>query len=188
MTPLAVASMIEGTPYRRLVVYPKRTKLMLLFLGSLGFVVAGIWIWTLGEAGRLAGWRVIVSAYVGVPFFASAAIYLGSRLIKRSPSLVIDEGGITDAASAVGGGRLTWNEIDYVMPYEFGGQSMLGVMPVDIDELIARQGWIRGRLMKANMGLGTPPVNIPESALPMTVLELAQLLGSRYGVRVATPD
>lgn len=178
--------MSEGA--HRLVVYPRRVKMALVLLGAIAFVVLGIWIATPGIAAKVAPWKVLLASYVGVPFFGACALYAAYRLVRHKPSIEIDATGIMDNASAVAVGHLGWDEIDYVKPYEYSGQSMLGIFPKDLDALLARQTAWRRSLMKMGLGMGAAPVNIPQAILPMTVEELAEILHSRHGVRVEAGD
>lgn len=168
----------------RLVVYPSRVKMVFVLLGAIAFVALGIWIATPDIASRVAAWKVMVASYVGVPFFGACALYAAYRLVRHRPSLEIDATGIMDNASAVAVGHLGWDEIDYVRPYEHSGQSMLGIFPKDLDALLARQNPWRRALMKMGLGMSAAPVNIPQTTLPMTVEDLADLLHTRHGVRV----
>jgi hypothetical protein len=173
----------------RLVIYPSRIKTLLVLLGAAAFVVACIWIGSPGIARRVAPWEVFIASYIGVPFFAACGLYALYRLIWRRPALEIDSTGITDAASALGAGHLTWPEVDHIVLYKFYGQLMLGIHPKDPDSILSRLHPVRRSLLKLNNGLGCAPLNIPQVILPMKLSELAELLHARYGVRIEVmPD
>ncbi len=55
-----------------LVVYPRRWKLALLALAALAFVFLGLWIGGLFGRAQASIGIVIVTTYVGVPFFISS--------------------------------------------------------------------------------------------------------------------
>jgi hypothetical protein len=103
----------SSTDPNRVVIYPSRAKMLLVLLGSIAFVVIGVWIGTPGVARGLAIWKVVVASYIGVPCFAACGLYAAYRLAIRRPALEIDSTGITDAASAVGAGRLSWEGLSY---------------------------------------------------------------------------
>jgi len=156
----------------------------LVLLGSVTFVVIGIWIGTSDVARHLPIWDVVIAVYVGVPFFAACGLYAAYRLAIRRPALEIDSAGITDAASALGAGRLIWEEVDHVVIYKYSGQVMLGIVPKDLGTFLSRQHAVRRFVTRLNLHLGIAPVNIPQVALRMKLAELAALLRTRYGVRV----
>jgi hypothetical protein len=157
---------------------------LLILLGSVAFVVIGIWIGTPGIARGVATWKVVIASYIGIPFFASCGLYATYRLARRRPAVEIDSTGITDAASALGAGHLSWPEVDRVVLYKYSGQSMLGIVPRDLDTFLSRQHPVRRSLIKLNLALGCAPMNIPQVVLHMKLSELAELLHARYGVRV----
>lgn len=158
----------------RIVVYPSRWKLLLLALGALLFVVFGCLIGL--------GWldapldQVIIAAYVGVPFFGLCFAYLVYRLISPKPSLIVDERGIYDNASALGAGWIRWEEIEEMYAFEYRGQTMLGIIPKDEEEILGRLSLLKRSVMRINTALpGVEcPVNIPQTALPITIEELLQ--------------
>lgn len=174
--------------FDRLVIYPSRAKMLLVLLGAIAFVVIGIWIDTTGVARRLPIWEVVIAVYIGIPFFAACGLYAAYRLAIRRPALVIDSTGITDAASALGAGRLLWDEVDHVFLYKYSGQSMLGIVPRSLDVFLSRQHPVRRYLTKLNLSLGCAPINVPQVGLRMKLAELADMLHTRYGVRVEGDD
>jgi hypothetical protein len=168
----------------RLLIYPSRIKMLLVLVGSIAFVVVGIWIGTSRVVRPLPAWQVVIAAYVGVPFFAACGLYAIYRLLVHRPAVEIDSTGITDTASAIGVGKLTWDEVDHVVLYKYSGQSMLGIVPRDLEVFLKRQGPLRRSLTKLTLNLGCAPVNVPQVALRMKLADLAHLLHTRYGVRV----
>jgi hypothetical protein len=174
----------SNTHFDRLVIYPSRTKLSLILLGSIAFVVICLWIGTLGVLRWMLIWEVVLAVYFGVLFFTACGLYAAYRLAVRRPALEIDPAGITDASSALGAGRLRWDEVDHVRLYIYSGQPMLGIVPKDLALFLSRQGPVRRYLTKLNLSLGCAPINVPQVTIPMKVAELADLLRTRYGVRV----
>ena len=168
----------------RIVIYPSRLKLALVLLGAVGFVLVGLWIGGTGVLGVLPIPEIVIVVYIGVPFFAACGLYAAYRLVRNQPALVIDSTGITDYASGLGAGHLSWDDIDHVVVYTYSGQPMLGIVPRSLELFLSRQHATRRSLTKFNLHLGCAPVNIPQVALPMTVAELADVLHTRYGVRV----
>ena len=172
----------------RLVIHLSRAKMTLVLLGAIAFVVAGVWIATSDATRNVPFWEVFIASYVGVPFFSACGLYAAYRLVRRRPALELDSTGITDAASGLGAGRLSWDEIDHVVLYKYQGQSMLGIVPKDLEAFMNRQSSVRRSLTKLNLKLGCAPINIPQVGLRMKLAELAEILHTRYGVRVEHRD
>jgi hypothetical protein len=174
----------SGERFDRLVIYPSRSKLVLVLLGSIAFVLLGIWIGSPGVAQRVPRWKIVFVSYVGAPFFTACGLYAAYRLVSHRPSVEIDSKGVSDSASGLAAGRLSWDEVDHLVLYRYSGQPLLGIVPRDLEIFLSRQHPVRRSLTKLNLALGCAPVNIPQVALPMKVVELAELLHTRYGVRV----
>lgn len=166
------------------VIYPSRLKMSLALLASLAFVGAGLWIGSKSMTSSVETWKVVVACYVGVPFFTGAAGYAAWRIVRQRPAVEVDATGITDTASALGAGHLAWDEVDGLVLYKFGGQWMLGIVVKDVDRMLARQNVFKRLLMRANMALGCPPVNIPQAGLRDRLAEFAAWLQAQHGVPV----
>jgi hypothetical protein len=165
----------------RIVIYPSRVKTALVLLGAIGFVALCAWLVSLGV--RRVGVEGLVASLVGVPFFGICGLYAAYRLVHHRPAVEIDRMGIVDGASALGVGRLLWDEVDHVQLYEYFGQPMLGIIPRELELFLSRQHPLRRSITKLNLKLGCAPVNVPQVILPMKLEQLADLL-ARYGVRV----
>ena len=177
--------MLDSTQHSdRLVIYPSRVKMSLVLLGAIAFVLAGLWIGASGIARVAPIWEVFIATYVGVPFFAACGLYAAYRLVIRRPALEIDWMGITDTSSALGAGRLGWEEVDHLVLYQISGQSMLGIVPRDLGLFLSRQNAVRRSLTRLNLAWGFAPINVAAVGVPMKLAELADLLHTRYGVRV----
>ena len=159
-----------------IVIFPSRKKLVLIAIGALGFVALGIFIIKKPEiywVFRLLG------GYLGVAFFGICLGYALFRLIKPVPSLVINDEGVFDNASAVGAGMLKWSEIAEVRISSFMGQRFLSIVPNNLEEILQRQNITKRWLMKANRGLVDSPFNVPETTLTLKLEEVLSLIDAR---------
>ena len=118
---------------------------------------------------------------MGIPFFGLCLAYAIYRLCIPKPAVIVSDEGIFDNASAVGAGMLRWEEIADVFPYDFVGQRMLGIIPVNENVVIGRQPPFKRVLAKMNRGMGVAPFNIPQSVLPISVDELLVRIEERRG-------
>ena len=116
-----------------------------------------------------------------MPFFGFCLAYALYRLARRKPSLVVDEEGIFDNASALGAGMIRWEEIREMYTFVFRGQTTIGMALTDEDAVLARQNPLKRGLMSVNRGLAGSVVNIPQSVLPMPAEELLREIGRRLG-------
>ena len=95
---------VPGRPDRRVVVYPSRSKQVLLTVGAVVFVLLGAWLITLGGLRAVAGVAAVL-------VFGLFGVLLARRLADPSPALVIDRDGLHDNASALGAGLIRWPEV-----------------------------------------------------------------------------
>ncbi len=172
---------LEEGPNGSWCLYHSSTKMIATLVGALIFVIIGVWLATSTD-----GLLRAVGGYVGVLFFGPCAVFATWRLARPTPALFFDVQGLDDRASAISVGRLAWTEIDRIVPYQFSNQWMLGIYPTDLKAILSRQNAFRRLAIKANLGLGAAPINIPQGALPVKVTQLAQFLGTTYGVEVGT--
>jgi hypothetical protein len=157
------------------VIYPGRGKLLLLVLGCVAAILISGFIWTNGEETvyRIAG-------LAGVVFCGCASIYFLLRLTRPKPSLLINESGMVDNASALSGGFVRWDEIESISISLVGRQQFLAVNLKDPQEFLSRQPSTKAALMRMNMGLAGTPICIPRSTLPMTLEELMEAIQQKH--------
>jgi len=163
-----------------LVIPASRAKLVGLLLGSAGFVLAGAWMLTLAPT---EGAVIATIGLASVVFFGLCGGYAIRRLVRPEPAVVINGEGILDNASALGVGLIRWEEIAELQEYEFQRQTFLGIVPKDLDRLLANQPAWKRSAIRANLALGTAPINIPQVVLPVRVSELLREIEQRYGDR-----
>jgi hypothetical protein len=144
-------------------------------IGAL-FVVMAAWFFDRPETGCL----VIGAASAGLgALFGGYGFY---RMVRPGIAVLVDHEGVLDRASATGVGRIRWDEIETVRVYGYMGQSTVGIVPRNPEDFLSRQPAWRRWLLRANLGLGGAPVNIPDVILPISANELLAAM-ERYAGR-----
>ncbi|MFB9329284.1 STM3941 family protein [Paenibacillus aurantiacus] len=163
---------------RSVALYPAKAKTGSLTLAAALFVATG--------CSMIASDEVLIRLFglLCVLFFGGCFIYLAYRMFNRQPSLLIDDEGVTDNSSYVGGGRLAWQDIVSIQLYDFMGQRMIGLTLRDPRALYDRQGRFKRLLLKANKGLVHAQVNIPQSALAIPLEQVYDMLLERWHLHV----
>ena len=110
--------------------------------------------------------------YIGAPLFSLFLIYICYRLLKPRPSVIINEEGIFENASPFGAGMIRWEEIESMFVYKIMDNSFLGIVPVNLETILARQSVIKRFLFRMNKGVAQAPFAIPGGGLPVSVEEL----------------
>jgi hypothetical protein len=160
-------------------IYPKKVKLLGIAIGALLFVILGCYFAQNRVALGLSLRTIIITSYVGIPFFGLCLVYAIYRLLIPKPAVVISDEGIFDNASAVGAGMLRWEEIADIFAYDFMGQRMLGIIPVNEEIVLRRQTRLKRVIAKMNKGIAPAQFNIPQSVLPISVDELLSRVEER---------
>ena len=171
--------MIQQATNAAHVEYPSRIRALFLILGSLLFVVAGIWM----IQSYLSGEDTIVTALVGVVcilFFGIALLFSIVLLFKRTPTLQLDEEGIIDNSSLIPGGRIRWDEISEIQLYSYKGQPFIGINLNKPDDYLAEQSVINQQLMRVNKGLVQAHVNIGRQGISSPLPELYEEMKRRW--------
>lgn len=162
------------------VLYPSRAKLLLFALIAAAFVVGCFFMWN----DPRPKYRVV--AVVGGVFFGLAMLFLFARLVRRVPALIVNQSGIFDNSSGIGGYFLRWEEIDSMYVSSINRQKFLSIRLKDPERFLSQQGGMKARLMRANVKLVGAPVNISANILPVKLEELIRIIQERApAVRVS---
>lgn len=159
-----------------IVVRTPKSRLLLLFAGSIAFVALGAWF-ILDSRVMWHGARLLVVAagVASVLFFGVCGGAILRRLMGHRVSLMIDRMGIIDNSSATPAGRVGWKEISRVGVAEVSGQRFVGIDVHRPEEVLAR---VRGpqKLFRANQAMTGFLLNLPESMLDRPAAEMSELL------------
>ncbi len=154
------------------VFYPSKGKMILLLLGSLVFVSAGLFFLVIGD-----DWMVYLIGGVSILFFGTTMLYLLFRLLRKKPSLIITDDYLYDNGSMSAVGKLDWEEIEQAFIYEVMGQKFLGIEVKDPDKVINRVGAIKKMIIKANKRFAT--ANIPQNTIKVPLEDLLDIIAEK---------
>jgi hypothetical protein len=168
-----------------IVIYTKRRYLLAMAAGSLLLVSACVYplIYGFDISGRdsLGRFFELITPeifYIGAPVFSLGFIYLGYRLLKPKPALIINQEGIVDNTSVFGAGLIRWEEIESMFIYRVMDNAFLGIVPVNLEAVLDRQPPVKRFLFKMNKGMAQAPFAISGGGLPMSVEELLSRIES----------
>ena len=130
-----------------------RVRLVLLGLGSLVFVIGGLWMAGLfGEvpaSRRLGPEMTQVVGWIAVVFFGFCGFIIVRQLLRAGVAFRIDADGITHAQAVRQ--SFTWDEITKLQPVSMGNQPM--VCYEVVQERLDKMGGIRAKLAAANRSM-----------------------------------
>jgi hypothetical protein len=161
-----------------IVIHSSKSYLMALAAACLLFVGGSVYPLIYGYEipgedvmGEFFRWVTPEIFYMGT-LFTLPFIYCCYRLLKPMPSVIINREGIFDNASALSAGMIRWEEIERIFIYKVMDKPFLGIVPVDIKTVLARQSSIKRLFFRMCEVVSTAPFAIPEGGLPMTAEEL----------------
>jgi hypothetical protein len=180
-------SFSERPDYRSLltpdafVVYPSRTKLLALLAGAVAFCAVVIPMW---NSKSIEPRIIAIAAWA---LFGLGSLFLLWKILKYTPSLIVNHLGVFDNSSAYGAYFLRWEEIDSIyigeMAVSSSRQRFLAINLKDPDEFLSRQGALRAILLRASMKLvGTPVMTISANTLPVTLEQLISVMEAKSSV------
>jgi hypothetical protein len=168
-----------------IVIYTKKRYLLAMAAGSLLLVSACVYgiVYGYNISGRDSLGRFFKAItpevfYIGAPVFGLGLVYLGYRLLKPTPAVIINQEGLVDNASVFGAGLIRWEEIEGMFVYKVMDNAFLGIVPVNLDDVLARQPTMKRFLFKMNKGMAHAPFAISGGGLPMSVEELLSRIES----------
>jgi hypothetical protein len=176
---------------KEIIIYPSVLRMVKLLLGSISFVLVGVFLIILGfnidmgiDAGMSKSDDSVIFGIIGIIgclFFAFSSIYLVIRILVRKPSVIINEEGFTDNASAVGVGFLKWSEIKDFKIYDFMGQKFLGIELNEVEGTLQRVSIIKRILLKMNLALNYAMINVPQNTIDVPLEKVYEKMISFKG-------
>ncbi|WP_448634608.1 STM3941 family protein [Pedobacter panaciterrae] len=173
------------TPSNQIEIPLSKTKLFLLFAGSLVFVILGIWlIWyelTTSPYHRKRPYFGLVIGPLAIIFFGTAAYFLCKKLFDRRPGLIISDEGIFDNSGAFSIGLILWTDVLRIKEVSVGKQTFINVVVKDPLAYVARQKEpIQRRLMKMSYDMYGSPIGITSNGLQCRRKDLLELLKADF--------
>jgi hypothetical protein len=171
---------------QKIIVPLSKSKIMLLLVASVLFVIAGYWMFGL-DAAEVESHRRFNSPLLvhgiglaSIVFGGLGVIAIARKLVDSSPGLVLDERGLTDNSSAFSAGLIPWPDITGFEIRQIQKQRILYVLLKDPDKYISRFGPVKQALLKANQRIAASPVAITSSSLSIGFDELVALIDGHF--------
>lgn len=167
-----------------IIIKVSKRKLALNLLGSIAFVLIGIWLLTFQPetANPVLNNPVVKygAAIICIAFFGTIGIFLAKRLADNRPAFVIDESGITDNSSAIAAGFIPWGDIT-LFPITERAKKIFILIMVNNPEhyLEKRKGFLIRKSMDFNYKNYGTPLAVSTQIMQIKVGELSQLLDDK---------
>lgn len=159
-------------------IYPKKGKLILFAGGFLLSLIGCVCAFSDIEVDT-TNWKVVPALIVFIPLCLLGFIFCLRRLKKPSPAMIISESGVTDSATFLGVGYLSWEEIEFVHSFRYSGKKTLGIVPKNCEKVILGQNLLNRQWLRINKLMSGSLINIPQSILPIKIEEVIDQMKSK---------
>lgn len=169
------------TSSESIVIRLNKKKIMLLFIGSIGFVALSCWIWKKADnQTHYEPLEMKIVAVAGAVFFGIAAIFGFYKLFDKKPGIVMDAIGIHDNSSTIGSRVIKWNNITGLSIYQIQKTKLLILSVNNAEELMQRESKFKRWLMSMNYKKYGTPIVISAVSLNSTFDELVQAISGMF--------
>lgn len=162
-----------------------KSKLTLLFLGSVVFVGLGIWFVVnppeisnpvLGNPTT-----IFIVGLASIVFFGFAGFFIFKKLGDKSPGLVISDEGVFDNTSAVSAGLVPWTDVLEIRETKVANQTFINLVVKNPQEYIDKQkSAFKRKLMQINYETYGTVIGISANGLKCDYRELKATLDKTF--------
>lgn len=150
-----------------------KSKILILVLASVAFVVAGVFIAIYPEQFTSSSMQWInnpevirIIGLIGILYFTATGIYGVKKLQDKKIGLIIDDQGITDNSNAASIGYIEWQDITGIRVQQVMSTKFLLIDVSEPEKYMAKaKSKLQKRLMSANMKTSNTPLSITANTL-----------------------
>jgi hypothetical protein len=157
-----------------------KTKIFLLVIGSVAFVVFGILFILNPDTFLTPIFRspslLRLLGVAAVLFFGGTGIYGFRKLFDKKIGLIIDETGITDHTNASSVGLIEWADITGIETAEVMSTKFLLIFTLDPEKYLNRVQGFKRKLMQGNMKMYGTPLAITSNTVNYNFNDLEKLI------------
>jgi hypothetical protein len=160
-----------------------KKKLILMLIGSIGFVAAGLWFVinppTISNPFFGNPTVIFVTGIASILFFGLCAVYIARKLPDNKPGLIIDNIGLTDNSSGVSAGQILWSDIENISVIEILRQKLIMLQVKNPQNYIDKQtSGFKRKMMQMNLNMYGTPLSITSNSLQIKFDELLNILNN----------
>jgi hypothetical protein len=161
-----------------------KKKLILMFIGSMGFVMAGLWLVikppTISNPFFGNPPIILLSGLASVMFFGLCAVYIARKLLDNKPGLIIDKIGLTDNSSGISAGQILWSDIENISVLEMHRQKLILLQVINPKDYIDKQSnGFKRKMMQLNFNMYGTPLSINSNSLNIKFDDLLNTLNDQ---------
>ena len=158
-----------------------KSKLILMLIGAIGFVLIGFWFVLSPPAIRNPVFGnpvfLFIAGLASIVFFSVVAFSIAIKLKDKKPGLIINQQGIVDNSSGLAAGEVLWTDIKNISVIEIHTQKLIMLHVKNPQDYIDRQkSLIKRKGMEMNVRMYGTPLSITANGLKMSFDKLFKLI------------
>ncbi len=162
-----------------------KTKLTLALLGSIAFIMAGLWFVIFQPTGNnfllQSPTIVLLVGFVAIIFFGLIAVLIVRKLKDDKPGLIINQDGIADNSGGMSPGIIKWEDLEQISVLKISGQKIIMLMVKNPQEYIDREtSLLKRKTMQLNFKTYDSPLSISANSLKCNFDELLLILNANF--------
>ena|SRR5690242_5407426 len=170
---------------RQIEIQLSKLKLILMLLGCLIFVIAGINFVinpTKYESFIMQSSTVIfLAGILSILFFGFLSFFFLKKIADKTMGLIISKDGITDNSSEVSAGFIPWSDIIAIKETKIVNQRFINIVVKNPEKYIERQkSVLKRKAMRVNYNTWGTAIGINANGLKISYQELKALLEKKF--------
>lgn len=155
-----------------------KLKMILIFLGALGFAAAGGFMIT-GFLEERSIFLLIIGL-VAILFFGAIAVSCFVKLFDTKPGLIINQQGIIDNSTGVSIGLINWKDITGIRTRKVESTRFLLIDVKDANKYLDRANSFKRKILAGNQKVYGTPISIPSNAIKCNFKELEKIVTEAF--------
>jgi hypothetical protein len=169
----------------RIEIQLSKSKLTLLFLGSIMFVGLGAWYVISPPKVNISIFTnptvVFIVGLVSILFFGLVGFFIFKKLFDKSPGLIITAEGVFDNSSGISAGFVPWTDIVEIKETKVVNQLFINLVVKNPQDYIDRQkSAFKRKSIQINYKSYGTVIGISTNGLKIKYKELKAILDSRF--------
>jgi len=169
----------------RIEIQLSKTKLTLMFIGSIIFVGLGIWYVTYPPKVNITIFSNPITVFIvglaSILFFGVVGFSISRKLFDKSVGLIISNEGIDDNSSGVSAGFVPWTDVIEIKDTKVANQNIISLIVKNPQDYIDRQkNFMKKKSMQMNYKCYDTVIGISANGLKCNHKELKTMLDAKF--------
>jgi len=169
----------------RIEIQLSKTKLTLLFLGSIMFVATGAWYVINPPKVNISIFSnptlVFIVGLASILFFGLVGFFIFKKLFDNAPGLIISTEGVFDNSSGVSVGFVPWTDIVEIKETKISNQKFINIVVKNPQEYIDKQkSAFKRKSLKVNYNSYGTVIGISANGLKIKYNDLKALFDKQF--------